>query len=359
MRALGVNIFGGGFTIGVKRHFDVVAHFEHDEYGVPTCRLNWPEMKFYTNVDAWPRTGWGGRNKIHFLYANPPCAPFSTASHGRSTTWREDPRLQRIYDIHELLDTIQPTVMAIESVVPSWTKGRELFDELAFEARKQGYATTVLLHDAKWLNTPQQRRRVFFVYHTVRIDWQRPSFDPKSIITVRQAISKIKPRPGTPVPGQPADRLLEYAERCAPGQTFCDVFREMYPDESKWERNHLGKVVGRPSFSDRRYPWDEPAPVVLGGGKAWHPVEDRQLLIEEMMALVTFPADYKWVPGSSYNDVSCLISRGVAPNVGDWLAGNVARAITANRRINQPSYGVIDLRKPNIPDQQLEYVEFA
>ena len=28
MKALGTYIFAGGFTLGVKKHFDVLAHFE-------------------------------------------------------------------------------------------------------------------------------------------------------------------------------------------------------------------------------------------------------------------------------------------------------------------------------------------
>ena len=45
MKALGSYIFAGGFTIGVKKHFDIEAHFEGDgAYGADTFSLNYPDI---------------------------------------------------------------------------------------------------------------------------------------------------------------------------------------------------------------------------------------------------------------------------------------------------------------------------
>ena len=41
MKAIGSHIFAGGFTLGVEKHFDVLAHFEGDgAYGADTFALN-------------------------------------------------------------------------------------------------------------------------------------------------------------------------------------------------------------------------------------------------------------------------------------------------------------------------------
>ena len=48
MKALGTYIFAGGFTLGVKKHFDVLAHFE-DKPGLykKTVKANFPDLPIY------------------------------------------------------------------------------------------------------------------------------------------------------------------------------------------------------------------------------------------------------------------------------------------------------------------------
>ena len=48
MKALGTYIFAGGFTLGVKKHFDVLAHFE-EKPGLykKTAKANFPNLPIY------------------------------------------------------------------------------------------------------------------------------------------------------------------------------------------------------------------------------------------------------------------------------------------------------------------------
>ena len=65
MKAIGSYIFAGGFTIGVKNHFDVKAHFEGDgEYGGDTFSLNYPDIPIYSGPEDWPTEEWKDKVEI-------------------------------------------------------------------------------------------------------------------------------------------------------------------------------------------------------------------------------------------------------------------------------------------------------
>lgn len=75
-----------------------------------------------------------------------------------------------------------------------------------------------------------------------------------------------------------------------------------------------------------------------------HPDEPRYLAKEELAAICGYPKDYKWPP-QNYGETSSWMSRGIMPPVGEWLAENVARAITKGRRLNSVDRKILDLRK--------------
>jgi len=43
-RAVGAYIFAGGFTLGVRQHFNGLCHLEEGSYGVATMRKNQPDI---------------------------------------------------------------------------------------------------------------------------------------------------------------------------------------------------------------------------------------------------------------------------------------------------------------------------
>jgi site-specific DNA-cytosine methylase len=171
--ALGANIFAGGFSLGVSKHFKLLGHLEHDDYGAAVSSKNL-KVPIYVGTDQWPDKL--PVRKLDFLYSNPPCAIWSVASGRDGDNWRHDPRLQRIRDIFALVKRYQPDVWCWESVCQAFSKGREFVEELADEAKKLGYSATYLLIDAAYLGTPQHRKRFFLVLHKVAIDWKAPPF---------------------------------------------------------------------------------------------------------------------------------------------------------------------------------------
>ena len=336
LRAIGSNIFAGGFTVGVAKHFNVVAHLEHDDYGLEIARKNFPALEIRVGKDAWPEKLNG--HGLDFLYSNPPCAIWSLAGNraGRPD-WRQDPRLQRIRDIFALVDRYRPAVWCWESICLAYERGREFVDELVDAAAVLGYSATLLFVDAQYLRAPQKRRRFFLVLHRVAIDWEqaRPDFSAPPV-TPRQVLQGIQPDKRLMLAGIPSTALTDRACYLLPLVKPGGNFRTEY-----LRRNGGIGGPGSPSMLARRSDLDRPNGV-LYGFLTFHPTEDRLLAVNELGALHGFPPAFDWISNRHRE----AVQRGVLPPVGEWLARHVAAAIRAGRAVTTPTRTLVDFRAP-------------
>jgi site-specific DNA-cytosine methylase len=327
--ALGANIFAGGFSLGVSKHFKLLGHLEHDDYGAATSSRNL-KVPIYVGTDQWPDKL--PVRKLDFLYSNPPCAIWSVASGRDGDNWRQDPRLQRIRDIFALVKRYQPDVWCWESVCQAFSKGREFVEELADEAKKLGYSATYLLIDAAYLGTPQHRKRFFLVLHRVAIDWKAPPFSHTR--TAGEALRGIKPdmtrisNLGNRIEG----KILKHTK---PGELLSRVYDRIIKKPKLGSR---GQKLGRPSFLKRRLDPKVPATTVIGNAM-FHPTANRFLAVNETAALCGYPQSWSWPKSDGHN----LIARGVMPPVGEWLARHVAAAVKRKKKIRGERW-LVDFR---------------
>jgi DNA (cytosine-5)-methyltransferase 1 len=349
--AIGASCFAGGFTLGVRRHFDVVAHLEERfltengklcAYAVATQRQNFPEIPTHPGTDWWPIDSLRrDYPDLDFVYGNPPCKAFSAMGRRKgmgSDRWRGDPSIRVIRRHFDLMKRLRPKAWAWESVTEAYTAGEELCVELEDEALSMGYSVTYLLHDARWLGVPQKRPRFFMLCHRVEVEVPAPNWAPPP--TVGEVLATITPR-GRPYDSNVPAALKEKFHLFEPGDQLRNLFDRLFPNAP---RNERGVVAGRPSFGVYRLRADEPAPAIVGKG-AIHPSEDRCLTINELQALAGFPDDWRWAPGNA-NAQAREMSRGVAPPVGEWLARTVATAIAEGREVTEPTVREVDHRKP-------------
>lgn len=329
--ALGANIFAGGFSLGVSKHFRLLGHLEHDDgYGAAVSSKNL-KIPIYVGKDQWPEKV----GKLDFLYANPPCAIWSTASGRPGHLWEKDPRLQRIRDIFALVDRYKPYVWCWESVCQAFNRGRPFVEELADEAKKRGYSATYLLVDAAYLGTPQHRKRFFLVLHNIEIDWEKARPDFTKVMTAGQALKGVKPIKellGKMTPGEA--KILKHTK---PGDKLARVFDRVTKNPKRGDR---GQLLGRPSFLKRRLDPTLPSSTVIGNA-IFHPKQDRFLSVNETAALCGFPQSWEWPRSDGYN----LLARGVMPPVGEWLARQVAAGIKRKKRISRPRRFIVDFRQ--------------
>lgn len=340
--ALGVHIFAGGFTVGVKAAgFDVLGHLEDTEYGVATARANWPALDVRVGRTNWREEEFASR--IDLLYANPPCAIFSVC--GVSTTrgadaWRTDSRLGCWHRAFEVFAAVRPRVFALESVCQAYTKGREVVDQFTRDALVLGYSVQHVLEDAQWMGVPQSRKRFFFVAHDPKLDLKF-KVDFGDTVTVAEALAGIN---DSPADWRKARRFDEIHLRCMQimkgGDRLKDAYDRLFPSP---EINCRGQAVGRPGFMVHRLRPDVPMGVFVGD-ICIHPNQHRHLNDAEMRAICTYPQNFKLA--GSPDGWGSQLARAVMPNVGRWLATAVRESLggilsNANSRVL-----LVDLRRP-------------
>lgn len=339
LKAVGVYIFAGGFTIGVKKHFEILAHLEDGNFGVATSKRNLG-VDAYVDPDTWPTF----RN-VDFVYANPPCAPWSSCSAGRKVHWADDPRVDCIRRTFKLLDTLKPKVLAIESVRPFFTKGRELVDDLAAKANQKGYHATVLYVNGANHGVAQHRPRLFFVLSKVQIPWSVPKDKP---LHVKDVLSK-KFKTATPIRLGP--QYNELVKATKPGERAAAVYTRLNKRKVAMAKRFQKKVVGRPSFQLQRLDPDGYCSVLTGDCRKIHPTQHRMITVEEAAALSGFPPDYQF-SGSVGNQTS-EIAKGVMPPVGEYLARHVAQAIQEKKRVTKLGLTHLEVRRDKIEEHLL------
>lgn len=333
--AVGTYIFAGGFTLGVRKYFNVLAHLEQSNFGVETVRANMPKLPIYVDKAAkWPLALDALRGQsIDFLYGNPPCAPWSNAAHGykkklngtAATAYLRDPRTSCVWNYFALLKELRPKVWAWESVTQAVKKGWPMVRELTEQAAELGYSATYVLHNAADLGVPQDRKRVFIIFHNVKMHWLYPKQALPT--TVRDVIGDLDEGEDpvmTPLP--PARKA--FAPFVDEGGSFRRTWEKMQAEDPElMPRDPNGRVMGRHPFCLRRLSWDKPSATLMGGSGVHlvHPTEDRYLTVLEAQLLCSFPSDYVFT--GSVTDRYRQQAQGVTPGVGTWLARNVRRAI--------------------------------
>lgn len=343
--ALGAYTFGGGFTLGVQKYFKVQAHFEEDNYGVRTAKLNFPKMPIYVGPEEWPRDEFYG---VDFVYGNPPCAAWSALGKtigGGSRWWENDPRVNCSRIHMSLVPSIEPKVWAWESVYRAWGTGRDFIEDMAEYLMTNGYHVYFVLHDAQHIWGRQRRHRIFVVASKVAIDWKCPFVDP---ITVEQSLFEEFPKELERVHGEDFEESRmandhfskipkSFWNACPPGTPLRQV-------QKKWAESgrKLPKGIWKFGFGVVRLPMERVAGTMVGPDSL-HPVENRKLSLEEYAFLCGYPIDWKFETKAHGASVS-LMTRAVLPKTGEWLAKNVARATKKDVPID-PGMTLVDFMK--------------
>jgi site-specific DNA-cytosine methylase len=352
MKALGTYIFAGGFTLGVRKHFDVQAHFEMKP-GLykKTVKANFPDLPIYEGEDEWPRNKY--KDKIDFVYCNPPCAPWSNlgSTQKGAMAWKKDPRIKCWEASFNLLKELRPKAIAIESVprVYSRNGGYEMIRSLTNRANRLGYYTTHLLIDGGFTGLNHSRKRFFFIATQNYMDVRPLNFAP--LPTTKEVLDNFKAEHGSD-PGfifKLAESEKPYLKHCKQGESLRVTWERFNPPET-WVRGGMrGGVKGRPQFMKWRMQENKPIPVIAGGFYI-HPSEDRLFGHKELAYMAGYPVDYKWEgPPSS---IGSQIARGVMPPVAEYVARIVKDSIK-NKLSNDEIHQVIDFRKEPEQDRLL------
>lgn len=324
MNAVGIYVYAGGFSLGVKKYFDVIAHMEDSKpYGLEVIGNN---PKYFANTRIFPRADFGWPiildKEIDFVFANPPCAPFSNNNpiSYEKDSWKNDPRIQCWSNVVEYAIKSRAKVVAIETVPQAYTKAEELIkDTLNAMCKFYKYAY-LYFHNTALIGSLQNRNRLFIIGSNVLIPLAIHNFKLPTQ-TLKDKLFTVK-EPGWSYPINP--RYAEITKNSLPGESLRETFDRM---GCTIELNDKGQVKGRPSFNVKRLHLDERVNTLCGFAHV-HPTENRHISVKEYQVLADFPEDYIFPDkGESYG----YIARGVSPLAGEHLARLVKTAIDYNK----------------------------
>lgn len=340
--AVGAFIFAGGFTLGVREHFDVLCHLEDGPFGAAQSRDNLG-LEVHEDPGCWP-TDRLARRGVDLVYCNPPCAPFSSCNVGGAAGgWKSDPRVECISKCFTLLGSLSPKVWCFESVRGAFRRGREMCDEMVAEAADLGYGAYHVMTEARLHGVPQVRRRYFMFLSKYDIDWTPTRIDPPGAgRTIDRETRATGPGPHK----RPRDRDKLLA-KVRPGEHLRDVWDRLNPEgRLGGERNAKGGRVGRPAGIEYRVHPDKQTPGAVGSMPMYHHREPRLLGVNEVKALCGFPQGYRLPasPAAAYN----LMLKGVMPPVAEYVAARAAESIRRAEPIAPGTNVVVTIGKDGV-----------
>lgn len=364
-KALGVYCYAGGFTHGIRQFFDVQAHLEDDPpYAAATAAHNLrvqiiPETR--SEVHNWWEDGddqriehlgsplFGWRDDYDLIYGNPPCAAWSQAG-VRGESWRTDPRVHCTTRHLSLVPRHRPKVWVWETINSTWQRGREFVDGVAQELMGMGYHVTAWLHNTRWFDCIQDRKRLFVIasnHAPFRPDYKydQDLMDHGYRDEAAESLRRLNDR-GEPYRG-PENKHLYLWKDTPDGRKIVDTFDrlylpDLYKDNNGKKFTGIGSYEGRPGFQLRRMPSTGPAPTVVVPFLHW--AEERFLTENEMSHICGFPSSWEWCRGRKFTgSIVNEMARGVSPPMAAWLGEEIYDHLDGASSSEPPSYRVVDM----------------
>jgi site-specific DNA-cytosine methylase len=326
--AVGIHVFAGGFTMGVKKVMNCETQLEKHGFGIETAE---EVAKVQVINGEWPDV------PAQMAFGNPRCTGFSTITSGYDET-AHGPWSKQTCDIHELCSYAagKYDIVIWESVQQAYTTGKPLLDYLISEYfAPRNYRVAHVFINAASFSNAQQRKRYFFVaYRDDRnFNITPPVIDPY-YATLYDAIWEDRNRETREVRFSASDeydrdcyiKLTDNEKACVPylptgwGLNTLARFRYQFlPDKMKyvWDTRVSDMPFSLHCIS--RTNWLRPCPTLHSSATRYiHPTHDRPLTVGELAAVMGWddiPRGRMPVP---------QLAKGVVPAVGEWLAQQAA-----------------------------------
>ncbi len=322
MKAIGVHVFAGGFTMGVQKVFDVQAQLEVHGFGIETAERNCGIPVINCAAKDWPEV------EAEFAYGNPRCTGFSTITSGYSDD-THGPWARQTCDIHQLCEYTAGRfdIICWESVQQAYTVGRPLIRHLIEKhfAPKHYRIAHVFVNAASFGNA-QNRRRYFFMAYR---DDRNFNITPPEISAYQplmaDAIWDLRNRE-THEGGNDFDsyiKLTPNEKACVPhlpnGWDLNRLARyrtELTPEDTQFKWNYRTSALPFSLHCIFRTNWLRPSPTIHSSAMRWiHPVHNRPLTIGELATIMGWEGKIPYGKGAIPQ-----IAKGIVPAVGTWLA---------------------------------------
>lgn len=325
MKALGIHVFAGGFSHGVKQHFDVECQLETHGFGLDTARELFGVDSINCEAKKWPKL-----NDISFAFGNPRCTGFSTILSGYDDELH-GPWSKQTCDIHEFSHYVVKHKIPIaiwESVQQAASTGKELLRYLIDKVYKKHYRIAHVFVNAASCGNSQERRRYFFVAYSRDLQFNIvPPVLPKHhacAYDVLYETRNVKTNIGTMSEYDEHSTLIKNENDLAVipllPNGWClnllarwnfDALPDHYKDKFLFRTSNFPFSL----HSVRRLSYFTPVPTLTSSCFAYvHPEVDRALTVGELAKCMGWPG----IPVG--RAPTAQIAKGVVPAVGAWLA---------------------------------------
>lgn len=321
--AVGAYIYAGGFTIGMRQWFNVLAHLEDGPFGVATVRHNMPDIEVHEEPDNWPLAAF---KNVDVAYCNPPCAPWSTAGKGGPVA--QDRTIDHMRAL-SLIDALDPTIWVWESVTQAYLgKYNDLSYHVTEIGMDKGYSVYHFLHDVKFMGLPQQRRRLFTILSKVKLEFFLPPYHDGDLITVGDVLPLVSGDPGIIPRLNP--RYQATLTRTPQGGNL----------RKQWMAE--GNDAPGPMWMSQRLDENSVSGTQIGTAHLLHPTEHRMLGHRETQVICGYPPDYEFVTDDKAGPHFPQIARAVTPPAGCYLGEVLYAGLAHNESFATPEEWVIN-----------------
>lgn len=328
LNALGINIYGGGFTMGVSDHFNVIGQWEEITLGRDTFTMNFPHIFRPLKREDWPVEDHIGQ--VPFIYANPPCVAWSAASTTKKIKHHQRQGDLRLKLTHSTMTTalrINPQIFISESVENAYNIGKEHYHYYRDLFIEDGYHVTYFLTDAIIHGAACKRRRFHFIAHRYRLPFVVPNMEGFKPTTVRDVIGDLEH-----TVGQNGDRHHQEADTRWKHKPY---FPEVLPGKPLCFHPICQTPGYRSTFLIKRFLWDAPSHTLVGL-EYIHLNGTRLITHREGLRLLSFPDTYFFARVIDAVDT-------VIPLIGRYL-GAIAEEALEERDPIAPGFTVVDWR---------------
>jgi DNA (cytosine-5)-methyltransferase 1 len=307
----------GGSSLGYHlAGYKELLAIDFDDNAVETFKLNFKDVPIWkadiSQLSGTKIMDFCGLQvgELDLLDGSPPCQGFSTAGKRLVCDTRND--LMNHYI--RLVKAIQPKVFVMENV-SGMVKGKMkgLFIEYVRAMKEAGYQVSCRLLNAKWFSVPQSRQRMICI--GVRNDLKMQPVFPNAhdrVITVRDAIKGIINKTFV--------HTSEYVS--------CEMLKVPQGKSAAFIRKD------KMHFGNERLHFDKPSSIIRksmrpGMNAFYHPIEHRNMTIEELKRLQSFPDDFKFIgkPVEQWarigNSVPPLMTKAIAETIRDEIFGKL------------------------------------
>lgn len=393
MRAVDVESFAGGFTLGVSQAgFSLAGKRElPGGFGVPSVKANEHNLNRDSDwhIEDGPQESWTPLGGISLLFGNPPCSGFSGVS-DKAFAGVDSKINECMWELVRYGARLGgsdggwgPEVLIYESVQNAYSKGLTLLRGLhAYlrETTRQDYTLYHVLHNAAAIGGAAVRRRYFFVCARIPIGFAYDALDQvpllmDSIGDLQGLENTIKPQPYTreatwwsdsrrnpsdhvdghlwfqPQYHRQAQALLDAPDGWRQGENLTAALRRWMSERGGWPSMdgpaddkfiaHYG-AEGRNldfggAWQPERWRAEKMARVVTGGSaqRSIHPFEPRPLSLREMYRLQGFPDSWLIEPAvamANANTATLWPGKGIPVDCGRWIANQARVALEGTPR---------------------------